>query len=89
MSAERDFAVQHLNRWADELDRQGVDQRAGLLRLVVRQLLEDARPAPAADDRPICAGCGTALEQRPRGRPRRWCSEPCRTRARKRPEMVR
>jgi hypothetical protein len=35
----------------------------------------------SAQDR--CAGCGTALVQSERGRRRRWCSESCRTRARR------
>lgn len=27
-----------------------------------------------------CAGCGTAIEQPPRGKPRKWCSDRCRKR---------
>lgn len=37
----------------------------------------------AAADPDGCARCGRPLTQPPRGRPRKWCSETCRGKARR------
>jgi hypothetical protein len=60
---------------AGDLDRRGYPF-AGPIRQAARTLLADTPPT----DPNGCAGCGQALT----GRRRRWCSEACRSRLRRR-----
>jgi hypothetical protein len=61
---------------AQHLDTKGY-AFAGPVRIAARRL---ATGAPADG----CPGCGGPVEQPPAGRRRKWCSEACRSRTRRR-----
>jgi hypothetical protein len=63
---------------ASDLERRGAVY-AGFVRQCARDLLE-----VPDHNRNGCAGCGTALDQPTTGRRRKWCSEACRSRTRRR-----
>ncbi len=65
-----------LARVAAELDERGYS-RAGVVRRAARALLDGPETEPGG-----CRGCGGPLPTSPKGRPRQWCSEPCRRRHR-------
>ena len=65
-------------RLADELERRLGVVSAGVVRALARRV--QLGPTPRPDG---CAGCGAPLEHPPTGRPRKWCSERCRRRARR------
>jgi hypothetical protein len=52
----------------------------GVVRQAARHMLE----VPDDQDDAGCAGCRAELTQPPTGRRRKWCSEACRSRARRR-----
>lgn len=62
---------------AADLDRRGY-ALTGVVRQAARQLLAAESPGDG------CRGCGAELVYRGRGRPRVWCGETCRNRARAR-----
>jgi hypothetical protein len=60
---------------ADSLERQKQGGSAGVLRTAARRIA-------TGEQSDGCERCGKPLEQKPTGRPRRFCSEPCRRRKR-------
>ena len=72
--------ARRLSYVAADLDRRGYSY-AGAVRQGARLLLDLDTPPPEADG---CVGCGQELEQPAKGRRRKWCSEACRTRTRRR-----
>lgn len=76
--------VRRLAWVAADLDARGYPF-AGTVRRTARLLLTVVTgDTVAAGDVAGCAGCGAALVQPATGRRRRWCSERCRSRARRR-----
>lgn len=63
---------------AQDLEERHAYQYAGAIRVAARQLTELEKCAPA---RGACEQCGARLDQKPLGRPRRFCSDRCRKRA--------
>ena len=59
---------------ADSLERQGQFASASLVRWAHRRIVLGEPPTAG------CERCGEPLDQKPTGRPRRWCSERCRKR---------
>lgn len=76
------------DRWAD---RPAMDGTLALLREAGRRLQRP--PGVPREEVGRCPGCGLPLPRPGRGRPRRWCSESCRSRWRRatgnHPEMPR
>lgn len=69
---------------AAAMDDRAAPATAGLLRQLARRLQELASGAPAAPEQRTCRGCGAPLPPSSGpGRPRAWCGERCRARARK------
>lgn len=79
MNEDRDKLAQLLARAAADLDARGWPY-GPVVRAGARALLE----VPATNPGPSCNACGKALIQPATGRHRRWCSERCRSRARRR-----
>lgn len=79
MSSERVSVSRLLAQAAADLDRRGLHY-AGVVRRAARLLLD----VPDEDPGGGCAGCGRPLRQPATGRRRKWCSEACRARARRR-----
>lgn len=82
-AADRDLVRLALAAAAD-MDARAAPATAGLLRRLAGRIVELAAVVPSAPDPGTCRGCGTRLVARAGpGRPRAWCSERCRSRARK------
>lgn len=76
-----------LNYQAAALTDHGQD--VGIIRLAARRLVEQAAQLDLATvdvdgDATTCQGCGGPVVQPDTGRRRKWCSERCRDRARRR-----
>lgn len=64
----------------EDLESKGY-QHCGPLRVAARKLTRyeaDAEGPPRAERDDVCGRCGAEIEQKPRGRPRVWCSDACR-----------
>jgi hypothetical protein len=63
---------------AQDLEERHAYQYAGAVRQAARRIaeLEATEPGPN-----VCERCGARLDQKPLGRPRKFCSERCRKRA--------
>lgn len=66
---------------ADALERRELSGASGGLRVAARALAECR--CSVEDDVPRCEGCDAELAYAGNGRPRRWCSQQCRDRARR------
>jgi hypothetical protein len=60
---------------AQDLEERHAYQYAGAIRVAARRISELEATATLPD---ACERCGARLDQKPRGRPRRFCSERCR-----------
>ncbi len=75
--------VRELNQLLPEANRRGDHRLSRAMRLAAQLLLEP--PVPAGERQGQgCAGCGTPIAQPEKGGLRRWCSDACRTRTRRR-----
>jgi hypothetical protein len=63
---------------AQDLEERHAYQYAGAVRQGARRIAELEATEPGPNE---CERCGARLDQKPLGRPRRFCSERCRKRA--------
>lgn len=80
--AERHAVAQLLARIAADADVRGLPY-GGAIRQGARLLLEPPTAAEVGHGNG-CAGCGTPIVQPAKGGRRRWCTDACRTRTRRR-----
>lgn len=81
-AAHRHAVAQLLARCAARLDLLGLPE-AGLVRHGARLLLEVPTVAEVGQGNG-CAGCGTPITQPAKGGLRKWCTDACRSRTRRR-----